>query len=55
MAKKRMKLYKVGTISKGKFRNKMQQGTGFRTKRRAETAKRFYQRYSRKKIVIRRR
>jgi len=46
------KLYKVGTICKGKFRSKMQSGTGFVSKKSAVKAQKFFQSLNKKKKVI---
>ncbi len=51
----RKKFFRVGTISKGKFRSKTQSGTGFSKKSKAATAQKFFQKTSRKKVVIRKR
>ena len=53
MVKKTIKIFKVGTINKGKFRSSMQSGTGVSTLREAQKARNFFQKFSNKKIVIR--
>ena len=47
------RIYKVGTVSKGRFRSKMQSGTGFNSKAKAQVAKKFFQKTTSKKVVIR--
>jgi len=53
MAEAKKKLYKVGTLNKGKFTSSMKTGTGFTTKAKGVKAQKFFQTFTKKKVVLR--